>query len=1325
MNRQSSSESPHRITVSLCMIVKNEEGNLSSCLGSVADLVDEMVVIDTGSTDGTRAVAAGFGARVFDFPWADSFAAARNESLRHARGEWVFWLDADEWLDADNRERLRRLLASLESDPAAYVMGQLSEQPGGFDRIVEQVRLFPNLPGVLWEYRVHEQVLGSVTALGGVVHHTDVVIRHNGYADADRLRAKAERNLRLAEFDLAQRPDDPYVLYNLGTFHQQLEHHEEAARCLRRALPQLRPGVLFGGKHHALLTQECRLLGLVEEAEAVCRAGRSMYPQDEELLFLEANLHLGAGRDTEAETALRALVERPGTHPRDGERRNLRLAALHRLGTLLRRKGRPAEAEVQWRAVLAQSPDDAVALLELGEVLITLERWQELETVLPRLEQLPGRREDAAVLRSRALLARREFAAARAILEESIGRVPDALRPRQALSHVLLFEGADPAAAEAALREVLRLAPDDVQAKRNLDALLRSRERSTVGGPVSVSTRLVNGSVPGRAPVSLCLIVKNEEHNLPACLGPVIDLFGETVVIDTGSSDRTREVAAELGAKVFEIPWPDSFAAARNESIRRATLPWIFWLDADDRVDAENLKRLRRLLFGLPDENVAYLMLQRSGPADGSFLGIEVDHPRLFRNRPDIRWDYRVHEQIAPAIIRSGARILHTDIAIGHVGYQDADLRRRKEERNLRLLRMQDVERPDDPASLFHLGWTLQSLDRHDEALTVLHRSLERAHPNDTTVRKLHALIARSHRRLGNKEEAIAAVMKGLERFPDDSELLFLGGTLCFLARDLARAETLLLRLLESRPKPYVNIGVDPDWKGFKGRYNLAVVYRDQGRTADAEMQFRAVLAEQPSHADAWMALADLLLGQGRHAEVEQTVAQLEADPARGSEACFLRSRLHLSRSEFDAARRILEEALERTPQSLSLRQALSHVLLRENRDHDATERAVQNVLELDPGNQQARENLEMVRRRKEAAGPKEPPRTAREAEEQFKRAEEAFNEGRDEEAATRYRALLEAKVTPGVMLCRLGMLADRRGDLDAAWDLHCRAVSADPQLPSRVTLPSIPHHHVLLRKEYAQEEVSACPICGGTELSPVRVVNLLLWEVYHPAFHPVRRWLGCRECGHAFAGPRPTAAALREIIADPPPAHLAVWEYSKVILADETVQLLKERRSGGDWLEVGPAEGALAGVAQDHGFRVCAVDIHPGYAEPLRRLGVEFLQGDIADLKLGGRQFDVLTMGDVIEHCPDPGFVLERVKNLLRPGGVLWLSTPDREGVWARMQGEKDGMWREGEHLQYFSRRSLTRLLNDREFAIVDFRLSKRYRGSIEVICERRSPEG
>src|SRR2546421_7974014 len=109
-------------SVSLCVIVKNEEARLPTCLASAGDLVDEVIVVDTGSGDRTREIATGYGARVFDFSWVDDFSAARNESLRRATGDWIFWLDADDQLDEANRRKLRELFARLKKENAAYVM---------------------------------------------------------------------------------------------------------------------------------------------------------------------------------------------------------------------------------------------------------------------------------------------------------------------------------------------------------------------------------------------------------------------------------------------------------------------------------------------------------------------------------------------------------------------------------------------------------------------------------------------------------------------------------------------------------------------------------------------------------------------------------------------------------------------------------------------------------------------------------------------------------------------------------------------------------------------------------------------------------------------------------------------------------------------------------------------------------------------------------------------------------------------------------------------------------------------------------------------------
>jgi len=155
--------------------------------------------------------------------------------------------------------------------------------------------------------------------------------------------------------------------------------------------------------------------------------------------------------------------------------------------------------------------------------------------------------------------------------------------------------------------------------------------------------------------LSLAVIAKNAASDLVACLSSAAGVVDEIVVADTGSTDQTREIAAGHGARVVDFPWCDSFAAARNESLRHATGDWIFWLDADEYLDEDNRQKLGGLVAAVPDANVAYVMKQRSHAASGS-AATSVDHVRLFRNRPQHRWRYRVHEQILPACTRPGPR---------------------------------------------------------------------------------------------------------------------------------------------------------------------------------------------------------------------------------------------------------------------------------------------------------------------------------------------------------------------------------------------------------------------------------------------------------------------------------------------------------------------------------------------------------------------------------------------------------------------------------------------------------------------------------------------
>ncbi len=388
------------------------------------------------------------------------------------------------------------------------------------------------------------------------------------------------------------------------------------------------------------------------------------------------------------------------------------------------------------------------------------------------------------------LLTRREVLDRVGGLDEQFGTEPFAdgdlcLRVREAGLRVLLAQdvfvhrASAPDAADEARRQAdqdydlfqakwgeesataFRPAPETADKKPG-DESAEDASRAVAPAPSAVLT-----VDPAKKGVTLCMIVRNEEANLPDCLRTVAGLFDEIVVVDTGSTDGTRAAALHFGAKVFEFPWVDSFAAARNESVAHASCKWIMWLDADDRLDEENRARLRAVFAALGDELDAYAIQVRSVLDAERTAYRLLDQVRLFRNAPEIRWDYRIHEQILPAVNRAGGVVRWTDAIVDHVGYQDVNVRRRKLERNLRLLEMDNAERPDDAFGLFNLGWTMLDLGRTADALPHLRHSLETAKPDSSILRKLHHLLAAGPAPDSERpEEALQACREGLKRFP-------------------------------------------------------------------------------------------------------------------------------------------------------------------------------------------------------------------------------------------------------------------------------------------------------------------------------------------------------------------------------------------------------------------------------------------------------------------------------------------------------------------------------------------------------------------------------
>ena len=360
-----------------------------------------------------------------------------------------------------------------------------------------------------------------------------------------------------------------------------------------------------------------------------------------------------------------------------------------------------------------------------------------------------------------------------------------------------------------------------------------------------------------RHPVSLTMIVRNEEENLPACLGSVAGLFDEVVVVDTGSTDRTAEIARSFGARVFDFAWVDDFAAARNAALSHATGDYAFWLDADDRLEPPQRDRLQAIFDGLDSTEAAYVVRCACDPDAKGGGGMVVDHVRLFPLREDVRWAYRVHEQILPSLRRAGVPVRWTDVVVRHVGYNDPALRRRKLERDRAILESELSQRPGDAFVLFNLGQVALDVGDPRSALGYLQRSLAGSAPADSITRKLHALIARAHQLLGEPDRALAACAAGLADDPDDAELLFRKGVLHRRQGEPGEAGACWRQVLTLR-RPERFASVDAGIYGHVTRRNLAVLAEEQGDLPEAALHWSKVLAERPGDAEAARALGRL-----------------------------------------------------------------------------------------------------------------------------------------------------------------------------------------------------------------------------------------------------------------------------------------------------------------------------------------------------------------------------------------------------------------------------------------------------------------------------------
>ena len=466
------------------------------------------------------------------------------------------------------------------------------------------------------------------------------------------------------------------------------------------------------------------------------------------------------------------------------------------------------------------------------------------------------------------------------------------------------------------------------------------REKNQLVGELGLQA---NGDRPR---LSLCMIVRDSAKTLNACLESIRPWVDEMIVVDTGSLDATPAIAQKYGAKVFRFPWCDDFAAARNESLSHATGEWLFWMDSDDTIDETNGRKLRELVNGFHRTEVVGYVAQVHCPHEqGGEDFTAVDHVKLFRNLPTMRFEGRIHEQILPAINRLSGEVAWTDIFVVHSGSDHSEEGQAKKlERDLKLLKLEESEQPDHPFTLFNLGMTHLEMKRGEQAAHYLERTIAVAGPQESHVPKAFSLLIQALSDLGRREEAWQRCEAAIARYPDDPELSFRAGVLAHHFDRHEEAERFYLKNLGRLPEKKFR-SIDHGILGYKTRQNLACLYDEVGRHRDAEEQWRVILTERPNHATAWTGLMQSLLRRGEVNAARELVQSNNFSRQSPTLRMQLEASIEEAVGDVMNARRILETAITDFPDQLELRDALCKLLF-EHGPLDEAEAALEALTE-------------------------------------------------------------------------------------------------------------------------------------------------------------------------------------------------------------------------------------------------------------------------------------------------------------------------------------------------------------------------------------------
>jgi len=834
--------------ISLCMIVKNEENLLGDCLTSVKDFVDEIIVVDTGSTDYTRDIARAFGAKIFHFKWVDDFSKARNESIKHATGDYILVLDADEKISNNDLEKMRNLVEKTEFDAASLIQRTYSNdskspswKPSKDDSYKESksftgwfetklLRLFRRDNKIFYQNRVHESVEKSVKDFDGKIIIAPIPIHHFGKVlSDDKVRKKGEMYLEIGK----KKVDDDKsakAYFELGVQAKQLDRTDEAIDAFEKALK-------INSKHTKTMINLGALYvekGEYEKSEQTLKNALLIDPGSSDIYNNLGVVFQQQNKTGEAEEAYKKSIELNKNN----------LEPYQNLAGVYFSQRKIKELIETLERVIEINPKALFAYINLGAIYGKMKEYEKAYEFLEKALEIDADNIDVLLNLGIVCGMMQEYSESIEYLKKACELKPNdpALLVNLATSYE---KNNQHDKAIDTLEKVLKILP---QQKEEFEKKIEQLRKK---GEIKEQTKEKENQMPRtkkNATLSLCMIVKNEADFIKNCLNSVKDLVDEIIVVDTGSTDNTTEIAKEYGAKIFHFRWIDDFSKARNESIKHATGDYILMLDADETFSPREIEKIRQIVEEDKYDAISFIQRNYANSSDiAGFVSKKGDlyeesadfsgwqpNPitRLFRNKAGIYYRNRIHETVDESISELDGNTLETDIPIHHYARKkDMSFWHNKGEHYLRLGKKKVEEQPDNPKAHFELGLQYQELGKLEQAEKCFRETIELKQDYAKAYHNLGSNLLKQ----GKFDETERYLMKGLELEPNADAYNNIG--IMFAKNEnYEKAVDYFKKALELND-------------GFAAAYkNLGITYDKLKQYKDAENALRKAISLNPKY---------------------------------------------------------------------------------------------------------------------------------------------------------------------------------------------------------------------------------------------------------------------------------------------------------------------------------------------------------------------------------------------------------------------------------------------------------------------------------------------